>query len=67
VALLYRAAMMIGRDPDREFAAVNEMTSDRASGLVAFTRRAPADRTIEAMGFQEAAAKRGFRFLCGPC
>jgi hypothetical protein len=57
MALLYRAATMIGRDPDREFAAVNEMAGDRASGLVAFTRRASEDRTIEAMGYQEGAVK----------
>jgi hypothetical protein len=63
VALLYRAATMIGRDPDREFAAVSHWIGDHASGLVDFTRRAPADRTIEAMGFVEGADENGFRFL----
>jgi hypothetical protein len=30
VALLYRAATMIGRDPERAFAAVNDLTDGRA-------------------------------------
>jgi hypothetical protein len=64
VALLYRATTMIGRSPDREFAAVNDLTGGRAPSLVDFTRRAPEDRTIEAMGFQEAADSSGFRFVC---
>jgi hypothetical protein len=64
VALLYRAATMIGRDPDREFAAVSDWIGDHAPGLIEFTRRAPADRTIEAMGFEEGVDENGFRFLC---
>jgi hypothetical protein len=63
VALLYRAATMVGRDADREFAAVNDLTGDCAPELVAFTRRAPRDRMIQAMGFDEGADENGFRFI----
>jgi hypothetical protein len=64
LALLYRAATMIGCDPDQEFAAVNDLTGDRAPDLVDFTRRAPEDQTVEAMGFHEGADTNGFRFVC---
>jgi hypothetical protein len=64
VALLYRAAAMIGHDPDREFVAASGWIGDHAPGLVDFTRRAPADRTIEAMGFEEGVDEDGFRFVC---
>ena len=63
LALLYRAAEMIGHDPHLEFARANELTDDRAGGLVDFLRRAPEDRTIQAMGYEEGDDKRGFRFL----
>jgi hypothetical protein len=64
LALLYRAATMIGRDPGQEFAAANRLTGDRAPDLVDFARRAPEDRTVEAMGFHEGADRNGFRFIC---
>ncbi|TMR96586.1 hypothetical protein [Nonomuraea basaltis] len=63
MALLYRAAVMIGHDPDAEFRAANELTDGRAGGLLAFLRRSPEDRSIEAMGFEEGNDKQGFRFL----
>jgi hypothetical protein len=55
---------MIGHDPDREFAAASDWIGDHAPGLVDFTRRAPADRTVEAMGFEEGVDEDGFRFVC---
>ena len=63
LALLYRAAEMIGHDPNLEFANANELTGGRAGGLVDFLRRAPEDQTIQAMGYEEGDDKRGFRFL----
>lgn len=62
LALLYRAAIIIGHDPDPEFATVNSLTGDRAPGLAGFTRRTPHDRTIQVMGYQESEDKDGFRF-----
>jgi hypothetical protein len=64
VALLYRPATIIGRDPERAFAAVNDLTDGRAPRLVGFTRRTSEDQAIEAMGFHEGADKNGFRFVC---
>ncbi|MFG1948716.1 hypothetical protein [Nonomuraea sp. NPDC048826] len=63
LALLYRAAVMIGHDPDAEFRAANEVTDGRAGGLLAFLRWPPEDRSVEAMGFEEGNDQQGFRFL----
>ena len=64
MALLYRPATMIGRDLERAFAAVNDLTDGRAPRLVGFTRRTSEDQAIEVMGFHEGADKNGFRFVC---
>jgi hypothetical protein len=65
VALLYRAAEMIGHDPAAEFHAANELTGGHAGGLLDFLRRSPADRTIEAVGYGAGNDKQDhqFRFL----
>jgi hypothetical protein len=63
LALLYRAAAMIGHDPVVEFATANDLTGGRAGGLFDFARRSPEDRTIEAMGYEEGNDAQGFRFL----
>ncbi|TVT40862.1 hypothetical protein FNH05_23310 [Amycolatopsis rhizosphaerae] len=63
LALLYRAAEMIGRNPDLEFSAINDLSGGRARSLVDFLRRPPEDKSIEAMGFEEGDDKQGFRFL----
>ncbi|GII88847.1 hypothetical protein Ssi03_68370 [Sphaerisporangium siamense] len=63
LSLLYRAAEMIGHDPDVEFSALNEFSGGRAGGLLDFLRRSPEDKAIEAMGYEEGDDKRGFRFL----
>jgi hypothetical protein len=63
LALLYRAAEMIGHDPNFEFAAADELCGGRASVLMEFSRRAPVDRSIEAMGYEEGEDKHGFRFM----
>lgn len=65
VALLHRAAEMIGHDPAAEFHAANELTGGHAGGLLDFLRRSPEDKSIRAMGFEEGNDKqdRQFRFL----
>lgn len=63
LALLYRAAEMIGHDPVAEFIAANELSGGHAHGLLDFLRRSAEDRAIEAMGYGEGDDKRGFRFL----
>lgn len=65
VALLHRAAEMIGEDPAAEFHAANELTGGRAGGLLDFLRRSPEDKSIKSMGFEEGNDKqdRQFRFL----
>lgn len=63
LALLHRAAQIIAKDPNTEFAAVNDLLGDRASGLLDFLRRLPEDKTIGAMGYAEGDDDRGFRFI----
>ncbi|MBX6750875.1 MAG: hypothetical protein IRY85_14580 [Micromonosporaceae bacterium] len=63
LALLYRAAERLGHDPDREFAAANELCGGKAESLLQFVRRAPADRSLRAMGYEEVEDKDGFRFV----
>lgn len=63
MALLYRAAEMIGHNPGAEFFAANELTGGHAGGLLDFLRRSPADRTIKTVGYEEGNDKWGFRFL----
>ncbi|WAL64686.1 catechol 1,2-dioxygenase [Amycolatopsis cynarae] len=63
LALLYRAAEMIGRNPNLEFFAIDEFSDGRAHSLVDFLRRPPEDKTIEAMHYEEGDDKNGFRFL----
>jgi hypothetical protein len=55
---------LIGRDPERAFAAVNDLTDGRAPAWSVSTRRTSEDQAIEAMGFHEGADKNGFRFVC---
>ena len=63
LALLHRAAEMIGHDPGSEFTAAYEISGGRARGLPDFLRRSDEDRKIEAMGYAEGDDQRGFRFL----
>ena len=63
LALLYRAAEMIGHDPRLEFSSANALTGGKATGLVDFLQRSPEDRSIQAMGYEEGDDKQGFRFL----
>jgi hypothetical protein len=63
LALLYRAAEMIGNDPRHEFSSANDLTGGKAPGLVDFLERSPRDRSIQAMAYEEGDDKQGFRFL----
>ncbi|MGO1055274.1 hypothetical protein [Crossiella sp. CA198] len=63
LALLYRAAEMIGNDPDLEFSEICEKWSGLTREFVDFPRRIPEDKTIQAMGYKEGDDKSGFRFL----
>ncbi|MEU6371829.1 hypothetical protein [Streptomyces sp. NPDC046909] len=63
LALLHRAAEMIGNDPRLEFSSVYEIWGGREGALAKFLRRSPEDKTIEAMGYEEGDDKRGFRFF----
>ncbi|MBQ1021705.1 hypothetical protein KBX71_28035 [Micromonospora sp. D93] len=63
LSLLYRASEMIGHDPNLEFAAANDLSGGRASGLLDFLRRSSEDKTIQAMGYEEGDDKDGFRFV----
>jgi hypothetical protein len=65
MVLLYRAAELIGADPDDEFAAAGRASGDphAQEALLAFTRR-PADaRSLAAMYYVEAQDADGFRFV----
>lgn len=65
MALLYRAAELIGADPDAEFhAAVRRAGNPQAErALTAFPRRSPADRAPGAMYYFERQDADGFRFV----
>lgn len=64
LALLHRAAEMIGHDPNSEFSAINELSGgDTGRALVEFLRRSPVDKSVEAMGYEEGNDRDGFRFL----
>lgn len=62
LALLYRAAEMIGHDPRVEFTQICDKFG-ASIALVNFVRRTPDDRAIQAMGFEEGDDEDGFRFL----
>ncbi|WP_432177085.1 hypothetical protein [Streptomyces sp. Tue6028] len=63
LALLHRAAEMIGIDPGLEFSSVSQIFGGRERVLTDFLSRAPEDKIIEAMGYEGGDDKRGFRFL----
>ncbi|MBG6065770.1 hypothetical protein [Micromonospora ureilytica] len=63
LSLLYRASEIIGHDPNSEFATANDLSGGRANGLLDFLRRSPADKTIQAMGYEESGDEGGFRFV----
>ncbi|HTJ71526.1 MAG TPA: hypothetical protein VL551_28545, partial [Actinospica sp.] len=65
MALLYRAAELIGVDPDAEFAAAARRSGNAQAerALSAFPRRAPADRSPGAMYYFERQDGDGFRFV----
>ncbi|MFG2055215.1 hypothetical protein ACGFI9_14410 [Micromonospora sp. NPDC048930] len=64
LALLYRAAERIGAEPAVEFASAAERYGRGADSLARFIRRAPEDRTPEAMGFEEVNDGKDFTFVC---
>jgi hypothetical protein len=64
LSLLYRAAELIGADPEQEFARAAEIGSAAsAETLTGFTRRSEPDRRIGAMGYVEGKDADGFRFV----
>lgn len=63
LALLYRAAEMIGNDPRSEFAFVSEIFGGSERALYDFLNRTTEGKAIEAMGYEEGDDVRGFRFL----
>lgn len=63
LALLYRAAEMIGHDPRLEFSSANELCGGRVRALAEFPSRAAEDKTIQVMGYEEGSDEQGFRFL----
>ncbi|WP_420118207.1 hypothetical protein [Micromonospora sp.] len=63
LSLLYRAAELIGHDPNSEFAAAGDVLGGGVSGLLEFLRRSPEDKSIEAMGYEEGDDGRGFCFI----
>ncbi|WP_041289194.1 hypothetical protein [Kribbella flavida] len=62
LALLYRATEMIGDDPALAFLTVTELCGGRTRPLREFLARSPADKTIQAMGYDEGDDGHGFRF-----
>jgi hypothetical protein len=65
MALLHRAAELIGADPDAEFAAAARRSADDAATqhLAAFTRRSAPDKSPAAMYYVEGRDANGFRFV----
>lgn len=65
MSLLYRAAELIGADPDAEFTATARSGGNTAAtqALTAFTRRTAADRSPAAMYYVEGCDADGFRFV----
>jgi hypothetical protein len=65
MSLLYRAAELIGADPDDEFAKAARRSGNAAAAeaFAAFTRRSAADKSPSAMYFVEGRDEDGFRFL----
>jgi hypothetical protein len=61
LSLLWAAAEMIGRSPHTEFRRAAELTGRSGGPLRAFAERDPADRSIQAMGY-ETADDGGFVF-----
>ena len=62
MALLYRAAVMVGHDPVGEFTLVASWSGARAECLLTFCGRRAEDKAIEVMGYREADDGTGFRF-----
>ena len=61
--LHYDAAKKIGEDPDLIFAeAAKILPPNVGPSLVKFLKRAPADRSREAMGYEESVDADGFRY-----
>ena len=64
MALLYRAAEMVGADPAAEFAAAGTLGgADVATALAEFAARPAPDRSIADMGYEPGDDAQGFRFL----
>ncbi|MFJ8689860.1 hypothetical protein [Micromonospora wenchangensis] len=63
LSLLYRAAEMIGGDPNSEFVAASNAVGGEVGGLLDFLRRSQEDRSIEAMGYEEGDDQGGFCFV----
>jgi hypothetical protein len=64
LSLLYRAAELIGADPEQEFIRAARVGSAATAEILAgFTRRSGADQRIGAMGYVEGEDADGFRFV----
>jgi hypothetical protein len=65
-SLFHDAALKIGIEPERIFAvAASYASREMGEQLVNFVQRSPEMKSIKAMGFKEADAPDGFRYVIG--